>query len=360
MASQVQYCISRKLDFIAQNGAHGWANTFRIGNDDVLINLRGLNSVKLSSDKQSITLGGGALVKDVIDVAAPAGVQVQVGNCNCVGVLGAALGGGYGNLAGQYGLSVDNLISVKMVTGQGKLITVTPDDEDLWWAIRGAAPNFGIVTSATMKAYPVANTSAWIGSLVFTPAKLEALVQAFNEIELRPRMRLFLYFATSGPPSFTPTILAQPYYAGSAAEGKAAFASLYALGPAADQMAEVPYSKVNDATDGLCTKGGRKPGYSAGIAKLDPKTWRETWEMYLEFLKIPGTGNSGIIVEGYPVDKPKPVSNSPSAYSFGSVPFWSLAVPWYNETSLDPIAEAFGSKLRDMWYTSGGLPANRT
>lgn len=109
------------MEFLAQNGAHSWANTFCIKKKDVLINLRGLNHVELSSDKNPITIGGGALISEVIDVAASAGVQVQVGNCNCIGALGGALGGGYGHLVGQYGLGIDNLLSVKMVTSQGKL-----------------------------------------------------------------------------------------------------------------------------------------------------------------------------------------------------------------------------------------------
>lgn len=352
--------MSRRLKFLAQNGGNGWAKTFTIDKKDVLINLRALNSVDLSDDKKSIAVGGGALVADVIKVAAAAGVQVQVGNCNCIGALGATLGGGYGHLAGQYGLAVDNLLSVNMVTGRGKLITVTPEEKDLWWAIRGAGPNFGIVTSAIMKAHPVANTTAWLGPLIFTPEKIEVLVQAMNDLTLTPRMSLFLFFGTSGPPSFTPSVFVLPYYGGSAAEGKAAFSSIYALGPVIDQTAEVPYDRVNSGSDIFCTKGGRKPTYSAGLATAEPRILRETWNEYLKFLENPGTGNSLILLEGYPVEGPIANSDSAAASPLRSVKFHAIAITWYNDTSLDPVAEAFGSKVRDMWYASNGLGVNKT
>lgn len=132
-----------------------------------------------------------------------------------------------------------------------------------------------------MKAHPVANTNAWIGPLIFTPDKIEAFVEAFNELELSLRMSLSLFFATSGAPSFTPVVFAQPYYAGSAAEGKAAFSSIYAVESFADQTAELPYNRVNAGGDGFCVKGGRKPAYSAGIAKLDPQNMAKHLERVL-------------------------------------------------------------------------------
>ena len=117
--------------------------------------MRGLNQVTFNPQKTQATIGGGAISSDVIDTAYANDAQIVTGNCNCVGALGAGLGGGYGNLIGLYGFSVDNILSMDVVLPNGKTQTVTPKQADLFWAFRGAGPNFGIVTSAVYKSYPV-------------------------------------------------------------------------------------------------------------------------------------------------------------------------------------------------------------
>lgn len=92
----MKYCAEKKVPFLAQNGASGWAKTFDLGGWGVLIDLSNLNAVTISANRKEATIGGGASVKDVIAAADPAGALVLTGNCNCVGALGAMLGGGYG------------------------------------------------------------------------------------------------------------------------------------------------------------------------------------------------------------------------------------------------------------------------
>ena len=84
------------MPFLAQNGGNGWADTFSLGKYGVLINLASLNKVIISSDKKQATIGGGASVSDTIAAANAAGALVMTPNCNCLGALGAILGGGYG------------------------------------------------------------------------------------------------------------------------------------------------------------------------------------------------------------------------------------------------------------------------
>jgi FAD/FMN-containing dehydrogenase len=140
------------IPFLAQNGGIGWATTFKMKNDGVIINLVGLNQITFNADKTQVTIGGGASINTTIQAADTAGALILTGNCNCVGALGAYLGGGYGNLMGLKGFGVDQIISVRLVTAEGKLHTVSASsDPDLFWAIRGAGPNFGIVTSAVVK-----------------------------------------------------------------------------------------------------------------------------------------------------------------------------------------------------------------
>ena len=306
---------------------------------------------------------GGALISEVVARSNANDAQILTGNCNCVGTLGAALGGGYGFLMGVYGFSVDNILSIDVVLANGSAVVVGPNrNPDLWWALRGAGPNFGIVTSAIMKAYPMpkAQNFAWMGSLFFTDDKLESAVQAIEDLVLEPRMSVYLYLVTSGPPSFTPTIAVAPFYLGSEADGRAAFRPLLDIGPYNDTTTVVAYPDWNTGGDGFCIKGGRKPAYGAGFGKMIPKTLRQVWEAYKDFLKLPGTGSSAILVECYSLATAQAIPKSSSSFANRDIRFNAAIIPWYSNSSLDPQANAFGSKARDLLRATDSYPRNRT
>ena len=313
-----------------------------------------------SSTKNQATLQGGALISDVVSAAAANGVLVPTGTCNCVGTLGAILGGGLGNLIGLYGLGVDNLQALNVVTSDGKAITVTPKDVDLWWAMRGAGPNFGIVTSAVMNAYPVSadGLQAWLGPLIFTPDQLERVVQAINDLNLQPEMALSMTWVNSGG---TPTIIVSVFYYGTADAGKAAFASLYAIGPVADRTAVTPYTSWNNAAETACTKGGRKPNFGVGLARMDANTWRAVFNKYAEFIQLPGAGNSTVLLNAYPMAEVRRRSGSDSSYPFrDTVKFFAVFSALYTDRSFDAMAVQYGSQVRDMWRNTDGLGQDST
>ena len=360
--TQVQYCVKRNVPFLAQNGGHGWIDSFHLGKNGVLINLRGLNNTIFNADKTQARVQGGALISEVINQAYANNAQIITGNCNCVGTLGAALGGGYGNLMGLYGFSVDNIISMNVVLANGRAVTVTASDTDLFWALRGAGPNFGIVTSAEMKSYPMpkAQNMAWFGGLYYTEDKIEKVVQGIQDLTLQSHMNIFLYFATSGAPSFTPVVLVTPFFFGSEADGRAAFKSILDIGPFNDTTTELPYNEWNSGADGFCIKGERKPSYAAGFLHMVPTTWRQIWNAYIAFLQHPGTGSSVVFVECYSLGKAQSIPTSSASFANRDVRFNGVAIPWYADRNLDPIAEAFGSEVRELWRSTDGLLANRT
>ncbi|TVY33309.1 FAD-linked oxidoreductase [Lachnellula subtilissima] len=365
VAETVKYCIANNITFLAQSGAHGWATTFRIGQQDVTINLRGLNTVTFDQCNEAsptITLGGGSIISEVIAVADANGAHVPTGNCNCVGALGAILGGGVGHLMGLYGLGVDNLVTLNLVNAEGELLTINPAQHpDLWWALRGAGPNFGIVTSATIKAYPRADRSVWTGSLIFTPDKIEQIVSTINDLPLLAPMSIFLYFATSGAPNYTPTVVVAPFYAGPTSDAETAFASILALGPVVNAMQRYPYTQANFANDPLCGKGGRKPSYGSGLSQMDPATWRSIWNEYVSYVANPAVGNSSVFAECYSFETAKQFPDSSSSYPFRStIKYTTLVNNWYTDASLDPVAEAFGIKIRELWRSTDGLKENST
>ncbi|KAL8695895.1 MAG: hypothetical protein Q9224_003092, partial [Gallowayella concinna] len=117
-----------------------------------------MRTVNVDTVSKTITAQGGCLWVDVDTAAGEHGLATVGGTINHTGIGGLTLGGGYGWLSGQYGLVIDNLISVDMVLADGRNITVSAtENEDLFWAIRGAGQSFGVATSFTYRAYDQPN-----------------------------------------------------------------------------------------------------------------------------------------------------------------------------------------------------------
>ncbi|KAI4263968.1 MAG: hypothetical protein L6R42_000911 [Xanthoria sp. 1 TBL-2021] len=355
--AKIKYCNAKNISFLAQNGGSGWSSSLNLGPNGVIINMRALNQVSFNSARDQATIGGGTLISEAIDAAYDNNAQLTTGNCDCVGVLGAVLGGGYGNLMGLNGFGVDTVLSLNYVSPYGKLTTVTPKDKELWWALRGAGPNFGVVTSAVVKSNPVpqANNTAWLGQLIYSGDQLERVVSAISNLTLEPEMNVFLYFAIS---ESKPVVLITPFYYGEEATARRKFASLLDIGPLMDTTAIVPQNHWNDGAARFCIRGGRKPAYAAGMLHMLPAVWRAVWIEFVKFTSNPGTDQSIVLMEAYSLGKGRSVPDSASAFPFRQVTFNAVAIPWYYNASLDPVAEAYGNRVRDIWWTNDNMTAN--
>jgi FAD/FMN-containing dehydrogenase len=104
----------------------------------------------------------------------------RLGSTTDTGIAGLTLGGGYGWLGGKFGLACDNLLSVDVVTVDGRLVVASAaENEDLFWGVRGAGANLGIVTSFEYRLHPVG--PALGGIMVYPLARGRELLQLFDE-----------------------------------------------------------------------------------------------------------------------------------------------------------------------------------
>lgn len=319
--------------------------------------MRALNHVSFNSARDQATVGGGTLISKAIQAAYANNAQLTTGNCNCVGVLGAVLGGGYGNLMGLNGFGADTILSLNYVSPAGKLTTVIPDNTELWWALRGAGLNFGVVASAVVKSKPVpqANNTVWLGQLIYSGDRLERVVLAINDLKLEPEMNIFLYYAII---ESKPVVLVTPFYYGDEATARRKFASLLDIGPLVDTTAVTPQNHWNDGAAKFCIRGGRKPAYAAGMLHMLPSVWRAVWSEFFKFTSNPGTDQSIVLMKAYSLGKGRSVPDSAPAFPFRHVTFDAVAIAWYYNASLDPVAEAYGRKVRDLWWTNDNMTAN--
>ncbi|GAA3433527.1 hypothetical protein BJ998_004520 [Kutzneria kofuensis] len=153
--SDVQACVAlayaSRIPIAARSGGHSYVG-YSTPDSGLVVDLGGMKDVQVQPDGTA-TIGAGARMMDVYAALANAGRCLPAGSCPTVGIGGLTLGGGVGVLTTKFGLTCDKLVSAQIVTGDGKLRTVSASQEpDLFWALRGGGGgNFGIVTSFTFR-----------------------------------------------------------------------------------------------------------------------------------------------------------------------------------------------------------------
>ena len=139
----------------ARSGGHSYAGYSTLSGGMVL-DLRNLRGISVDMHNRTATIGAGSQLIDVYAALAARGVTIPAGSCPSVGIAGHALGGGMGLAGRRFGLTADNVLSVQIVTADGRLRTANAQSNpDLYWALRGGGGgNFGVVTSFTVPRPP--------------------------------------------------------------------------------------------------------------------------------------------------------------------------------------------------------------
>lgn len=151
--------------------------------DGLVIDVSEINSISINSAKDTVTVGGGCIWKDVDRATHKFGLAVPSGMVSSTGVGGLTLGGGVGYLARKYGLTIDNLMEAELVLADGSVVMANENTHsDLFWAIRGGGGNFGVVTAFTFEAHPV-NTV--FGGPTFWPIEQTLEIMAWYDGYIR-------------------------------------------------------------------------------------------------------------------------------------------------------------------------------
>ena len=138
-----------------------------------------LREVTVDPDAQIVRIGAGVLWGEVTEALAPHGLTALAGSSPDVGVVGYTLGGGYSWLGRKYGLAASRVTAIEMVTGDGELRRVTPnDDAELFWAVRGGGANLGVVCALEFAVLPISDVYA--GWLMFPLDRAPEVFRAYE------------------------------------------------------------------------------------------------------------------------------------------------------------------------------------
>ncbi|KAB2570331.1 putative fad binding domain-containing protein [Lasiodiplodia theobromae] len=188
VASSVTIFNKYQAHFAVRGGGHmNYAGSNNI-DDGVLLALNGLDHLEILEDEGLVELGPGNRWENAYSALGAVGKYMIGGRLKSIGVPGLSLIGGVHYFANKYGYAMDNVMSYDVVLGNGtQVVANSTCNPDLFWALKGGANNFGVVTKFVSKTYDI--------------PKISTTIQAFNESTVADFIKAVCAFALHDDPS---------------------------------------------------------------------------------------------------------------------------------------------------------------
>jgi FAD/FMN-containing dehydrogenase len=249
------------IDALALADAESYAVAVRAGghsvagmsmNDDgIVIDVGPMKEITVDPSTRRARVGAGVLWGEFDRAAQEHGLATTGGRVSSTGVTGLTLGGGSGWIERTHGLACDNLVSVDLVTADGRQVTASEtENPELFWALHGGGGNFGIATALEFAMHPV-GPIVCAGLMLFPGDAAAEVARLYRDTALdAPDALGTALVMLAGPPEeFVPEhlqgstcIAVAGMWLGDPDEGADQFAAFRALGPAVDLVGPMPYS----------------------------------------------------------------------------------------------------------------------
>jgi FAD/FMN-containing dehydrogenase len=271
------------------------------------------------------------------------------------GIAGLTLGGGHGFLMRRYGLACDNLLSVDVVTADGRWLCASASEHaELFWGLRGGGGNFGVATSFEYRLHPLETMLA--GMVIYPIAQAKAFLKLYREVTSTAPDELGSLVALGTLPDGTQAAVLLVGYSGPIADGEKLLRPLREFGPPlADQVSPSPYMALQGISEHFNPRGYRNYLKTNYLRELSDDAIDILVERYAS---VPAPF-SHIVVEhmGGAVSR---MDRQATAYNYRDAQYNFLIVGMW----ADPAQDAGGiSWVRGLWqalqpFSSGNIYVN--
>jgi len=271
----VRFAGEEGLRLTVRSGGHS-ATGYCLNEEGLVLDMRTLGRLDLDVGQQSIRIGMGAIWRDVYNhlQVSRTGLVAVAGGCLGVGAGGFLLGGGYSFVSRSYGLGIDNVLSLTLVTADGKIRTVGPtstgDDADLFWAARGGGGgNFGIAVESELrlhrpnKSKKPNEANVLAGQILFPLYRIDEILPAYNAwvSSLPDEMAVYGFLGNQPDPKNggTPALFLRftPVYNGPFDEGMHLLQPLFKLQPSSVSLFSMTLPQFEEMAGASTSVSGR-------------------------------------------------------------------------------------------------------
>ena len=275
--SVIRFARENKLELSIRGGGHNIAGNALCDNG-ITIDFSRMKNVRVDAGKKRAYVEPGATLADLDAAVQAHGLATPVGINSTTGIAGLTLGGGFGWLTRKYGMTIDNLVSVDVITAKGKKVRASENENaDLFWAIRGGGGNFGVVTQFEFQLFPV-GPEIVAGLIVFPFNQAKQILNRYREfVNTAPEeLNVWLLLRKAPPLPFLPesvhgkeVVVLPIFYSGAVAAAEKLIAPLRAFGRAhGEHIGAQPYVEWQKAFDPLLTPGARNYWKSHNFTEL--------------------------------------------------------------------------------------------
>jgi len=246
----VNFARERELLLAVKCGGHSYGGKSTC-DGGMQIDLSTFRHARVDPTSRTAYVAGGSLLGELDRESMAHGLVTTAGTVSHTGVGGLTLGGGFGRLAKRFGLALDNVKGVDIVTADGRLVQANAEQNpELFWGVRGGGGNFGIVTSFEFQLHPMQRQVIG-GDIVFPLDKARDLLKLYGELLVNGPDDLSLDFiALASAGGGDPIAMIHVCYSGPANKAEQVLAPLRKFGtPLQDTIAAIDYVALQATWD---------------------------------------------------------------------------------------------------------------
>jgi hypothetical protein len=263
VVASVDFAREQGLEVSVRGGGHNAAGK-AVAENGLMIDLSLMKRIQIDPASRAARAEPGVLWQEFDQETQRFGLATTGGTVGTTGIAGLTLGGGQGWLASKHGLTLDNLLSVDVVTADGQVLRASAtENDDLFWGLRGAGANFGVATSFEYRLHPLGQVLG--GMVVYPLAQARDVLRFYREFTSSQPDELVTYAALLTTPDGIQVVAMISCYAGDISQGEQALAPLRSFGsPVADTFAPIPYTTMQEAL-GVGFPYGRRNYWKSGL-----------------------------------------------------------------------------------------------